>query len=75
MNGFGLFQECLDFPLVLRNFGFNEMKVPSSQVEIPHDVQVRRISWVVGSVDWQANLNGSSCRYCKPVDPQSSAAV
>jgi len=40
---------------------------------IPHDAQVRRISWVVGSVDWQAYQSGSSCRDCRLVDPQLKA--
>jgi hypothetical protein len=38
---------------------------------IPHDAQVRRISWVVGLVDRQACQCGSSCRYCRLVDPRS----
>ena len=44
--------------------------VPEGPV-IPHDAQVRRISWVVGSVDRQAYQSGSSCRDCMPVDPRS----
>ena len=40
---------------------------------IPHDAQVRRISWVVGSVDRQAYQNGSSCRDCRLIDPQIQA--
>jgi len=37
------------------------------ELSIPHDAQVRRISWVVGSVGWYAISNGSSCRFaCWP---------
>lgn len=32
------------------------------QLRLPHDAQVRRISWVVGSVGWLLTPAESSCR-------------
>lgn len=50
------------------------MKRLSFQVfQLPHDAQVRRISWVVGLVDWFAFKPGSSCHGCVLVDPLSDA--
>lgn len=38
---------------------------------LPHDAQVRRISWVVGSVGWLLASAESSCRSQRPADPLS----
>ena len=42
--------------------------------QLPHDAQVRRISWVVGLVDWFADFTWFLVPGCELVDPLSSAA-
>lgn len=47
----------------------------SHRDRLPHDVQVRRISWVVGFVGWLVANSGSSCRGCGQPTPINAASM
>jgi hypothetical protein len=73
MTVFFIIKNLLIFCRFRANLG--SYKDTSKRTAIPHDAQVRRISWVVGSVDWHAKQKRFLVPHCMLVDPQLQNAA
>jgi hypothetical protein len=73
MTVFFIIKNLLIFFRFRANLG--SYKDMSGRTAIPHDAQVRRISWVVGSVGWHAKQKRFLVPRCMLVDPRLKNAA